>query len=130
MKKILILLLLIVSTNVLADWVEIDKNVDDGQTTYFDSELIKKNGNKVKMWSLFDFKTVQSGVRNEKFLSALSLFEYDCSKVTSRLIYFSWFSLNMLRGEIVVTQNNLKKVVSISDGSIEKKFFKIACGKK
>ena len=51
-------MLLMVSTNVMAEWTEVSSDGAD-MTGYVDYGTIKKKGNKVKMWRLFDFKTVQ-----------------------------------------------------------------------
>jgi hypothetical protein len=71
MKKILVLLLLMVSTNVMAEWTEVSSSNDvAGLTVYVDTGTIKRKGNKVKMWSLDDFKTVRES-EGYRYLSAM-----------------------------------------------------------
>jgi hypothetical protein len=128
MKKLTLLLLLIVSTNVLSDWTEIVDNTD--LTSYIDFETIKRKGNKVKMWSLFDYKTVQK-FKNYRYLSQVSRMEYDCEEETRRQLDFYWYSGNMRQSEIVVSQTNIKdESISVIPGSIDVSFLKVACGKK
>lgn len=131
MKKILVLLLLMVSTNVFAEWMKVTDNLDGNMTVYVDYEKIKKKGNKIKTWSLLDFKTVQKSSGGKEFLSALNHNEYDCEEETTRTLDLYYYSGNMKNGEIVVSYPNIKdEPSSILPGSIDEGNFEIACGKK
>ena len=60
MKKLLLTLMLaIVSSSVMAEWVEISRNEDFGITVYADPANTRKSGNEVKMWVLVDYKSAQ-----------------------------------------------------------------------
>ena len=128
MKKLLVLLLLMVSTSVFAEWTEVGRNKK--QTAYVDFGTIKKKGNKVKMWSLDDFNTIQK-LENYRYMSSLGNYEYDCEEETVRMLDLHWYSGNMGQGEIVYSEKNIKgETVSIVPRSIDEGLFKIACGKK
>ena len=130
MKKLLILLLLLVSTSVFAEWIRIGKYNDDDMTVYVDFGTIKKKGNKAKMWSLYDYKTVKKWA-NINYLSQLSRNEYDCEEETKRMLDFYWYSGNMRQGEIVYSHKNIKEEAeSIVPESIDYFLLKIACDKK
>ena len=130
MKKVLVLLLLMVSTSVFAEWTEVGQSAANGMTAYADFGTIKRKGNKVKMWRLYDFKTVQK-VGNDSFLSSVSRNEYDCEEETVRLLDFYWYSGNMRQGEIVVSSTNIKRESkSIMPDTFNDDLLKIACGKK
>jgi hypothetical protein len=130
MKKILVLLLLMVSTSVFAEWSKLGGSSDKESTVYVDYGTIKKKGNKVKMWSLIDYKTVHE-VAGKKYLSVMGRNEYDCEEETSRLLDFHYHSGNMRQGESVLSDTNLKEeATSIVPESIDETFFKIACDKK
>ena len=130
MKKILILLLLMVSTSVFAEWTEVNGNKDAGLTTYVDYGTIKNQNNKVKIWTLYDYKRVQQ-VEDSRFLSSVTHTEYNCEEETSRMLDVYWYSGNMRNGEIVWSSTNIKKeTVSIIPESIDEGNFNIACGKK
>lgn len=131
MKKILILLLLMGSTNVLAEWTRVDNSSDGDTTVYADFGTIKRKGHKVKMWDLYDFKTVKESEGGKRYLSSLSRNEYDCEEETSRLLDLYWYSGNMKSGEIIISLQNIKEEAeSIIPGSVSKFFFNIACDKK
>ena len=130
MKKLLILLLLLVSTSVFAEWIRIGSNTDDDMTVYVDFGTIKKKGNKVKMWTMYDYKTVKM-IENDRYLSMVNYDEYDCEKETVKWLDYYFYSGNMRTGEIVGSSTNIKKEpFSIMPGSIDETLFKITCSKK
>lgn len=130
MKKILILLLLLASTNVFAEWTEVDSN--DEMTFYIDFGTIKRKGHKVKMWSLYDHKTLKtSTLNNTRYLSQLIRKEFDCEQETKRLLDSYLYSGNMRSGDIVFSATNIKdEAISIIPESIDDLSLKIACYKK
>ena len=131
MKKVLVLLLLMVSTSVFAEWTRVTESADGDMTAYIDFGTIKRKGNKVKMWYLQDYKAVHSLSRNGEYLSGASYHEYDCEEDTKRMLDLYLYSGNMGDGEIVGSRTNIKdEAKSVIPGSIEETLFKIACGKK
>ena len=126
-------MLLLVSTNVFAEWTWVGISPDGKITAYADLKTIRKNGNKVKMWSFFDYKTIKifSG-DNTKYLSSRNLNEFDCKNQTLTTITFTWFSENMLNGRIVYNDeiSNTHPVDEIPPDSTSHGLFKIACGKR
>ena len=129
MKKILILLLLMVSTSVFAEWTRVTESADGDITAYADSETIKRKGSKVKMWSMNDYKTVHS-LDNGGYLSGASYDEYDCKGGTKRMLDLYLYSGNMRQGDIVYSSTTKDEAISILPGSILESLFKIACYKK
>ena len=108
MKRLtLLLLLLMISTNVLAEWTRVRGNLDDDVIIYMDFGSIKKKDNKVKMWVMKDYKTTQK-FENYSYLSSVSLSEYDCEEETNRLIDYYWYSGNMRIGNVVYSNANIK----------------------
>ena len=127
MKKLVVLLLLMISTNVFAEWTPVDTSSDGTQTAYLDIDTIKRKGNKVSMWMMIDYKTVQEG----GFLSAVSRFEYDCEERTSRMLDFVWYKGNMMSKDVLFGDSYMKlEARSISPSSMDETILKIACGKK
>ena len=128
MNKLTLLLLLMVSTNVFAEWTEVGSN--DEMTAYVDFGTIKKKDHKVKIWILFDFKTVQKAI-SYRYLSQMERDEYDCDEETSRMLDLYWYSGNMKQGDIVYSETNMKDgTLSLPPGSTGERLLKIACGKK
>ena len=135
MKKILVLLLLMISTTsvVFAEWTRVTGSFDGDMTVYADFGTIKRKGHKVKMWRLFDFKTIQKGLggESERHLSSVSRDEYDCEGETERQLDIHWYSSNMGQGEIVWSLTNIKnEASSVIPRSISESLFNIACSNK
>ena len=130
MKKVLVLLLLMVSTSVFAEWTRVAESADGDMTAYIDFGTIKRKGDKVKMWSMNDYKTVHS-LDNGGYLSGASYDEYDCEGGTRRMLDLYLYSGNMRSGDIVYSHKNIKEEAeSIIPQSILESLFKIACSKK
>ena len=128
MKKVLVLLLLMVSTSVFAEWTKIGEN--GSLNAYVDFGSIRKSGNKIEMLKLGDFKAVQQ-TKDNRYLSTVSIDEYDCEEKKSRLLNFYWYSGNMGEGEVVYSQSNIKEEYhSIITDTFAEIFFKAACRKK
>ena len=128
MKKLTLLLLLMVSTSVTAEWSVVGSN--DEMNVYNDFSSIKKQVNKTKMWSMFDFKTVKM-IENDSFLSQVFHYEYDCENETIKQLDFIWYSGNMKSGDVVYSQRNMNiEPISVTPESINEHLFKIACDKK
>ena len=121
-------MLLMISTNVFAEWTEVGSN--DEMSVYNDFSSVKKQANKTKMWSMFDFKTVKK-IENDSFLSQVFHYEYDCENETIKQLDFIWYSGNMKSGDVVYSQRNMNiKPISVTPESINEHLFKIACGNK
>ena len=130
MKKIILLILLTVSTNIFAEWTRVNNTTDGNMIVYIDYETFKKKGNKVKIWIMMDFKTVQKSSYGI-YLSLLTRNEYDCEEETVRMLDLYNYSGNMKGGVPVYSQSNMKEEPSsIVPGTIDELNFKIACDKK
>ncbi|GDX85628.1 hypothetical protein LBMAG43_16700 [Methylococcaceae bacterium] len=133
MKKILLMLLLLTSTNSFAEWTEVAKTQAHSYTTYIDFKSIRSNGSKVRLWDLYDYnraKKLHSGSK-EYYLSALSHHEYDCVKQTIRELDLFRYSKNMRDGVMVYSKQNINsEPESILPSSIHEGLLKLACEKK
>jgi len=127
-KIILVILLAVMSSSVMAEWVEI--GVTDNGTFYVDPTTIRKSGNKVKMWMLLDLNSVKESAAGIKFLSTKNQDEYDCKEEQYRTLYFSWHSENMGRGIVVYSNNEPNKNLSpFPPEDINESLWEFACGK-
>ena len=132
MKKLLVLLLLMISTTsvVFAEWTNVGGNETGDKTVYADYGNIKRKGNKVQMWSLYDLKKVVI-IADVRFLSSMRRDEYDCEEETIRQLDSFKYSENMRGGELVYSQTNIKgEAESIPPDSLSGILLKIACDKK
>jgi hypothetical protein len=131
MKKTLMILLLMVSTSVFSEWTRVSETANGEYISYVASKNIQKNGSKVSMWILNDYKTVHqipdTGLR---FLSTITHNEYDCEEGTTRFLDWAVYSENMAGGGISDSNTNIQRApTQITPGSMEDAFAKIACSK-
>ncbi|MGB8339368.1 MAG: surface-adhesin E family protein, partial [Burkholderiales bacterium] len=54
-------------------WVDVGVTDKEGNIIYVDSDSIRRNGNKVKLWNLYDFKTAQIIFGDKQYFSMRAL---------------------------------------------------------
>jgi hypothetical protein len=123
-----ILLLTLSVSSAWAEWTEIG-GTDDGMTVYIDYATIRRTGNLVEFWRLFDLKTTQKlvGVR---FLSSKSQWQYDCLEKQEQGLAFTYFSKNMGKGVVVYSFSDPGRWEPVAPESIGETIFNIVCDKK
>ncbi len=126
-KLMLTLMLALIGTNAMAEWTAVDKT--DYMVVYVDFATIRRTGDIVTMWSLNNFKTIQTGTSG-KFLSASTEDEYDCKKEQNRLLAQSEYSGSMQGGTVVFDDSEPGGWKPITPNSVREALWKVACGKK
>ena len=129
-KAILMMLLAFVSGSAVAEWVEVDTSRRVGLTTYADPNTIRKSGNKVEMWVLYDYKTARTNAR-KPYMSIRGQWRYDCKEEQQQPIYEILLSENMGKGEVIgkAIFKESVKWLPILPASIGMVYWKFACGK-
>lgn len=125
----LITLLLLSVGPVYAEWVEVVANDEVGMTAYVDPDTIHTEGNLVKVWTLFDYKTIQTIVGGP-WLSSKTQRQFDCVEERVRVVGFITFTGNMGSGETVNSNSDEQKWRPIQPGSVEQALWKVVCKKK
>ena len=131
MIKIFFALILVsICKNAGAGWVyvaETEKSIKikDAFIAYADPESIRKTGNMVKMWSLYDYKFPQKpGV-----ISIRQKSEYNCIEKKRRQLFLSAYSGRMNNGEIILISNQPENDWErVPLGSVRKAMLEFACG--
>jgi len=130
MRKLLLLLMLVfISTSVMAEWTALKWNHEDGGLTlYVDYTTIRKEGDRVRMLSLADFEVVE---KNEVDLfSSRAQNEYDCKEKKIRQLFYSLYSGSMGKGKMEHSNSEHLKWMPVQPGSMEDAMWRVACGKK
>jgi len=127
-KVILMLLLAVVSNSAMAEWVKLGES--DEITSYANPDTIRRSGNKVKMWRMFDYKTPQADADSKLFMSSKGQEEYDCKGEQSRNLALVNFSGSMGDGNVIDNLSGDDKWSPITPDSISEHLFKYACRKK
>jgi len=126
----LLITLLVLSTGpVYAEWVLTSGDDEAGMTVYVDPDTIRRKGNLVKMWQLYDYKTVRT-VAGDSFLSFQRQNEYDCTEERTRMLAYTWFSGNMGSGKVVYRTADEQKWEPVIPRSIDRSLWRVACSKK
>ena len=123
-KAILMMLLAAVSSSAKAEWVEI--GTTNKSTVYADPTTIRKSGNKVKMWALWDYSTAQEG-GSKPYMSVRIQNEYNCKEETHRQIFATVFTDNMARGNEIASQGG-RGWEPIAPRTHDEALWKFACG--
>jgi hypothetical protein len=128
-RLLLIIISALISTSSVAAWVKVGSNKT--VTIYAHPETIRKTTpNKVKMWSLYDYKTTQkSTVPRPPYMSAKFHDEYDCKKEHSKILYSINHSENMGGGRSLYSRKYDMAPTPILSGRIIQQLWKFACGK-
>jgi hypothetical protein len=112
LKQLALVLLLsaVFSGSAAAEWTLIGPSGGSEAkyfVTYADYATIRKTGNKVKMWVLFNYPTAQSAPQGKTYLSQKSHEEYDCKEETERTLYLVFLSGPMGTGDPISTTDSL-----------------------
>src|SRR2546425_775145 len=128
---LLITLLVLSSGSVHAEWVAVEKNNELAgiMTVYVDPDTIRRKGNLVKMWQLYDYKTIQT-VAGDSLLSIKRYNEYDCTEERTRMLAYTWFSGNMGSGKVVYSTPDEQQWEPVIPRSINRTLWNVACSKK
>ena len=124
----LLILLVLSSGPAFAEWIKVVDNDQTGITVYADPMTVRRNGNLVKGWLLYDFKTIQTKTY-AAFLSFTALSEIDCTEERTRQLALTNFSRNMGTGEVVYTGADEGKWYPVQPESVDRTLWKLACGK-
>jgi hypothetical protein len=128
-KLILMMLLAVVSSSALAaEWIYVAKTGKktaeaDAFTAYADPTTIRKSGNMVKMWIMYDSKIAT----DRDLISARTKEEYDCKKKQRRVLFVSYYSEHMADGETVSILNERKDWQQVLPDSVAEGVLKFAC---
>lgn len=122
------LTLIIMSANVMAEWIPVTENARQTMTVYADTSTIRTNNNKVRMWILKDFKDVQS-IAGINYLSSITQHEYDCKEEQIQMLATSSFENNMGGGKVIITSSTPFTPRPITPDSVDKIQWEVACDK-
>ena len=127
---LLITLLVLSSGSVHAEWVAVEKNNELAgiMTVYVDPDTIRRKGNLVTMWQLYDYKAIQT-VAGDSLLSIKRYNEYDCAEERTRMLAYTWFSGNMGSGHVVYSTPDEQQWEPVVQGSINRALWRVACRK-
>ena len=99
MKTLLLILsLLLITTNVYAEWIFYATSVDE-DVLFYDKSSVKRNGNKVKVWRYVNYSPNNEKTKSVNMSSSRGLDEIDCVNETSKRLSLHSFTKPDLEGE-------------------------------
>jgi len=126
---LLLIVLVLSSGPVYAEWVLTSGDDVTGLKVYVDPDSIRRKGNLAKMWQLYDYKTVQT-VAGDSLLSIKRYNEFDCTEERTRMLAYTWFSGNMATGKVVYSTPDEQNWEPVVPRTINRTLWKVACDKK
>ena len=128
MRQIIALALSIGCVSAAAEWTEIDR-FEDNTRIYVDRSTAKRDGDIGQVQHLVRWGEPQADPGQAPYLSTLVRTAYDCAGKREKYLASSSFADTMGKGERVIwDEDEAPNWASISDGSMEEKLWKIACG--
>ena len=125
---LLVLLLVLSSGPAYAQWVLVGES-SSGATVYVDTDTIRRNGDRVTMWELLDYKTMIT-FGGKSFLSIKELSEYDCAGERHRVNSLVEYSGNMGKSTVVYSDSDEGTWIPLVPRSVDQTLWEFACGKK
>lgn len=99
MKKLFVALLMgFASTAASADLLQLSSN--EKEVAYAEKNTVKKSGDVVSMWSLYDLKRTQY-IARKPYQSIKYQMEYQCKKQKVRIRGWKYYSGQMGEGELI-----------------------------
>ena len=111
-----------------AQWLEATRSTSGGFTGYIDPTTIQidQKSEVVKMWALYDFKTVQQ-FHQSSYLSLKFQQEYDCTEGRSRTLAQSFLEGSMGDGDVVFADSTERSWKPVAPGSMGESLWRLAC---
>jgi hypothetical protein len=132
MKKLLTLFLtlLLITTNAYAEWIFYGKDVND-TVLFYDNSTLKRNGDKVKVWSYFNISPNDKEAKSRNVASARGLNEIDCVNETIKILSARSYTKPNLQDEIngETNLNSNPTTYYISPDSAHAILMKLVCKK-
>jgi hypothetical protein len=101
-KSIVAILFALASTNASATLFQLDDN--EKEVAYAETNTIKKSGDIVTMWSLYDLKN-QKYLAKKPYQSTKFQMEFQCKKELVRLRGMKFFSGKMGEGQVIYNES-------------------------
>ena len=124
----LFVLLAVLSSSALAEWVPIIRS--ELAIYYVDATSIRRDGNKIKMLELVDYKKAKLAGNGKPYLSIKFQTEYDCRAEQYRILFFTSSSENMGAGDVVSSKNYTSEWLPTLTENIAEAMRKYGCGKR
>lgn len=126
---LLITIVALSSGPVYAEWVSISfTKKESDYDVYADPDTIRRKGDLVKMWILYDYKTLQLAAGVAHLSDSIQL-EANCTEKLQRRLAYTWWSGNMGGGNVVFSYSGEGNWMPVGAGTVGHTVWSFACGK-
>jgi surface-adhesin protein E len=125
----LLAVLLLSVESAHAEWVIVSGNDENRFVIYADPDSIRKNGELVGMWDLWDYALEQTYF-DHPYLSLKRQAEYDCKGKRARKLSVTTYTGNMGNGTVGFHSNTEEAWSPVAPGTINEELWEYACSKK
>jgi len=126
-KLLVTLIFTLISTSANAEWSKVAE--EDEASIYTDVSTIRKKGDLIRIWSLYDFKK-PIPMSGKTYQSMEKQFEFDCGKGQARALYVIYYVDKMGSGEKGPFNYPPKQWLPVAPASTGELILKSACGKQ
>lgn len=111
-----------------ADWDRVYSS--DKVVTYADTSSIRRKGDIVRLWSLFDFKAENTYNDGSLYASIMRETEFNCKDGLQRMVAFSVHSGKMGKGMMIDSGTTPQDWKSVSKANIAQEMKAFACDRE
>jgi hypothetical protein len=106
-RLLLVSLFVLTSAPAYGEWMLVDRYDQFGMSLYVDPDTIRRRGDVVDMWALYDYKDPQPRRSGDSYSSRKVQSEYNCTHKVRRMLRVEEFSGHMGNGKVVYKQSHL-----------------------
>ena len=126
MKRLFLVILLLLSSGpAYSEWMSLFATEEGA--VYVDRDTLRRKGELVKTWYLFDFKVART-VWGDSNLSTKVQIEFNCAEARMRKLSSTYFSGNMGSGKANYTISDPTRWAPVEPASTGEALWKVACG--
>lgn len=126
LRILLLVLMAIASFHASAAWEQVSQSA--AGVVYIDPTTITRDGNRVTMWAMIDYKTIPA--LHEPYKSFKQHYQFDCEEMAFKVLSRAGYAGQMTSGEPVMTVNEPTKWQVWMPGSIIETFWSTACRRR
>ena len=125
---ILVVVLLLGAPVAHAEWLKagVFNNAGDAFTLYLDPATLQRTGKLAKMWSLHDFKELQS-IDGQLYLAEKTQLEFDCEAKKARILATIDCAGRMCTGKVVYSDADTSEWTAVGANTLGELEWKAAC---
>jgi hypothetical protein len=121
----LVVMTLMSASASAAVWIQTSLN--ENYAAYADPSTIRRDGDLVKMWSLFNYRTPQQAGAGKQYSSVRRQFEYDCKGSRARALGASSHVAKEGKGEALAISNVTLGWNAVKPDTADDYLLKFAC---